>query len=149
MIVTYNGKSFDLPFIESYFGISLGQAHIDLRYILASLGFSGGLKGCEKQLLIDRGNLEDVDGYFAVMLWYDYKQNKNQKALETLLAYNIQDTVNLETLMVHAHNMKLKGTPFFQTHQLTEPAHPDIPFEADHRTIHRIKRHIFGMADVY
>ncbi|MFC1822415.1 ribonuclease H-like domain-containing protein [Thermodesulfobacteriota bacterium] len=149
VIVTYNGKSFDIPFIERYFGINLPQAHIDLRYILASLGFSGGLKGCEKQLWIDRGNLEDVDGYFAVLLWYDYKQNKNQKALETLLAYNIQDTVNLETLMVQAHNMKLRDFPFLKIHQLPVPKQPDISFEADRKTIDRIKGQIYSGTDVY
>lgn len=144
VIVTYNGKSFDIPFIESHFGINLPHAHIDLRYILASLGYRGGLKGCEKQLEIDRGDLEDVDGYFAVLLWYDYIQNKNQKALETLLAYNIQDTVNLETLMVLAYNLKLKDTPFYQTHQLLEPPQPEVPFEADRRTIGKIREQIWG-----
>ena len=144
VIVTYNGKSFDIPFIESHFDIKLPHAHIDLRYILASLGYRGGLKGCEKQLGIDRGDLEDVDGYFAVLLWYDYIQNKNQKALETLLAYNIQDTVNLETLMVLTYNMKLKDTPFYQLHQLREPQQPDLPFEADRKTINRIREQIWG-----
>ena len=66
--MTYNGKSFDIPFIESHFGAKLTHAHIDLRYILASLGYRGGLKGCEKQLGIDRGDLKNVDGYFAVLL---------------------------------------------------------------------------------
>jgi len=144
VIVTYNGKSFDIPFIESYFDINIPHAHIDLRYILASLGYRGGLKGCEKQLGIARGNLADLDGYFAVLLWDEFQRNKNQKALETLLAYNIQDTVNLETLMVMAYNIKLRDTPFLQTHQLQEPTQPDIPFEADRKTIDRIKRRIFG-----
>ena len=48
MIVTYNGKSFDIPFIENYFNIRLDHAQIDLRYVLYSLGFRGGLKGCRK-----------------------------------------------------------------------------------------------------
>lgn len=144
VIVTYNGKSFDIPFIENYFGINIPHAHIDLRYILASLGYRGGLKGCEKQLGIARGDLADLDGYFAVLLWDEFQRNKNQKALETLLAYNIQDTVNLETLMVMAYNIKLRDTPFLQTHQLQEPTQPDIPFEADRKTINRIKRRIFG-----
>ncbi len=149
VIVTYNGKSFDIPFIESHFHIKLPHAHIDLRYILASLGYKGGLKGCEKQLGLDRGDLEGVDGYFAVLLWHDYIQDKHQKALETLLDYNIQDTVNLETLMVLAYNMKLKDTPFYQTHQLREPPQPDVPFEADRKTVERIKRQIFSESAMY
>jgi uncharacterized protein len=99
VIVTYNGKCFDVPFIERYLKITINQAHIDLRFLLQSLGYKGGLKGCERKLGIDRGDLSDVDGFFAILLWEDFKRNNNQKALETLLAYNIQDVVNLETLM--------------------------------------------------
>ncbi|MDP2647469.1 MAG: ribonuclease H-like domain-containing protein [Desulfobacterales bacterium] len=139
VIVTYNGKSFDVPFIEDYFGITLDHAHIDLRYILASLGYRGGLKSCEIQLGMDRGNLAEVDGYFAVLLWYDYTKKRNQKTLETLLAYNIQDTVNLETLMVMAYNMKVNDTPFHQS-QFPEPVLPQIPFNVDMETVNRIKR---------
>jgi uncharacterized protein YprB with RNaseH-like and TPR domain len=46
VIVTYNGKCFDVPFIASNLGIQLNQVHIDLRYLLRSLGYVGGLKGC-------------------------------------------------------------------------------------------------------
>ncbi|HXG66173.1 MAG TPA: ribonuclease H-like domain-containing protein, partial [Blastocatellia bacterium] len=45
LLVTYNGKCFDVPFIENQFGIRMTQAHIDLRYVLGSLGYRGGLKG--------------------------------------------------------------------------------------------------------
>jgi len=109
VIVTYNGKSFDVPFLEHHFNIRLRQAHIDLRYVLSSLGFRGGLKGCERQLGMDRGDLKDIDGFFAVLLWEEYQRTGEQKTLDTLLAYNIQDTINLENLMVTAYNLKLKN----------------------------------------
>ena len=83
VIITYNGKCFDIPFIEREFGIKLNHAHLDLRYILRSLGLSGGLKSCEHQLGLNRGGLEGIDGYFAVLLWKDYLKG-NHKALETL-----------------------------------------------------------------
>ena len=71
-----------------YFGIKLDQTHLDLRYILSALGFSGGLKSCEEKLGIGRkGGYEDIDGYFAVVLWQYYKKTKDIKALETLLMY--------------------------------------------------------------
>ena len=104
LLVTYNGKSFDVPFICDHFDINLDVAHIDLRYVLKSLGYSGGLKKCERRLGIERGDLEDVDGYIAVLLWKEYQKHRNEKALETLLAYNIQDVLNLELLMVKAYN---------------------------------------------
>lgn len=138
LLVTYNGKSFDLPIIESQFKIKLKQAHIDLRHLLNGLGFSGGLKKCEKTLGIDRQELSGLDGYFAVLLWNDFLRNRNDKAIETLLAYNIQDAVNLEHLMVEAYNLKLSETPFLSTHELALPSPPELPFKADTSTIKRV-----------
>lgn len=139
LIVTYNGKCFDLPFIESHFGMRLNRAHLDLRYILADLGFKGGLKGCEKLIGIDRGELAGVDGYFAVLLWRDFKRNRNPKALETLLAYNVQDVVNLEPLMVTSYNMMIERTPFTASHLLKAGAAPSVSFRPDMETIDRIR----------
>ncbi len=138
VIVTYNGRCFDVPMIERHLNIKMPQAHIDLRYILKSLGFTGGLKGCERQLGIYREDLDGVDGYFAVLLWEDFKKNRNKRSLETLLAYNILDAVNLEALMVITYNLRLKGTPFFSTNRLDTPLIPSSPFKADRETINRI-----------
>lgn len=134
LIITYNGKSFDIPFIEKYFGIKIDHAQIDLRHVLASLGFKGGLKGCEKALGIDRQDLDGVDGYMAVLLWDDYTRNNNEKALETLLAYNIEDVLNLDYLMITAYNMKLQETPFKNNQLQTRPV-PKSPFKADINTV--------------
>lgn len=140
VVVSYNGKAFDVPFIERSFGVKLRHAHIDLMYVLRSLGYRGGLKGCEKRLGLDRKELADVDGYFAVLLWQEFRRTRNPKALETLLAYNVQDVVNLETLMVMAYNLKLKETPFGATLRLDLPAAPTLPYAADTEIIHRLKR---------
>lgn len=142
VLVTYNGKCFDLPFLERFFRMRLDQPHIDLRYVLGSLGFKGGLKGCERQLGIGRGDLEGVDGYFAVLLWEEYARHDCLEALQTLLAYNIQDTVNLETLMVKAYNLKLRETPFAGTHELPLPRVPEAPFQPDRDTIEKIRSKI-------
>ncbi|MCP4687187.1 MAG: ribonuclease H-like domain-containing protein, partial [Desulfobacterales bacterium] len=139
VIVSYNGKTFDIPFIQEYFGVEIPHAHIDLRYILSSLGFKGGLKKCEIALGIDRGELKGVDGFFAVLLWSEYQRTGNEKALETLLAYNIEDVVNLETLMVKAYNMKIEDTPFAGTNRLSSPKPPRIPFSADLAIVDKLK----------
>ena len=91
-----------------------------------------------------RGGLSDIDGYFAVLLWDEYQKNGNQKALETLLAYNIQDMLNLEALMVTAYNLKIKETPFYAD-QLPEPEIAENPLEADAGIVDRIKGRVgFG-----
>ena len=104
VLVTFNGKCFDAPFIERTFGIRLPRAHVDLRYVLKQLGLSGGLKRCEKRLGLDREDMDGVDGYFAVVLWRHWERTGDPAALETLLAYNALDVVNLEPLAAHAYN---------------------------------------------
>jgi len=139
VIVTYNGKCFDIPFIEGFFNIRLNHAQIDLRYILHSLGFRGGLKCSERQLGLDRGDLRDVDGFFAVLLWDEFVKTGSRQTLETLLAYNVQDAVSLENLIVTAYNLKLKETPFYNNLLIEESIPPANPFRADLGTIDRIK----------
>ncbi|MCC6232793.1 MAG: ribonuclease H-like domain-containing protein [Verrucomicrobiales bacterium] len=141
LLVTYNGKCFDLPLLRASFGLPLDQAHIDLRYVLASLGYKGGLKGCERRMGLDRGDLANVDGYFAVLLWRDYQQRGNAQALDTLLAYNIRDVVNLEPLLIQAYNLKVAQTPFHSTVPLALPPPPPEPFRAHAPTLERLLRH--------
>jgi uncharacterized protein YprB with RNaseH-like and TPR domain len=140
LLITYNGKSFDLPFIERTLGVSLQQAHIDLRYLLRCLGYKGGLKGCERQMGIERGDLDGIDGYFAVLLWREYCCNHCPEALETLLAYNIEDVLNLEKLMVKAYNLSLRETPFAGVKDLPEVIEQVVsPFKPDMQLVRKIK----------
>jgi hypothetical protein len=139
VIVTYNGKCFDIPFIENYFNVRLNHAQIDLRYILHSIGFRGGLKGCERQLGLDRDDLRDVDGFLAVLLWNEFVRSENQQTLETLLAYNVLDAINLENLLVTAYNLKLRETPFHNDLSIEAPKPPANPFRADPAAIDRVK----------
>ena len=139
LIVSYNGKSFDAPFVRNYLGGTVRQPHIDLRHVLEGLGLRGGLKGCERQLGIARPGVEEIDGYFAVLLWFDYYRNGNQRALETLLAYNAMDVVNLELLMVMAYNLLIQETPFASSHTLQVPLQPESPFTPDPETMRQIR----------
>ena len=142
ILITYNGKTFDIPFIENYFNIQLNHAQIDLRYTLASLGFRGGLKSCEQQLGLKRYGLDGVDGYFAIHLWNDYYYNANQKALETLLAYNIEDCINLEKLMQISYNRKIDSLGFENFEKIPDTRIPDNIFQPHLRTISKIKSKI-------
>ncbi len=72
LLVTYNGKQFDVPFIRDHLGAPMRHAHVDLCFVLRSLGYKGGLKGCERQLGIERDGLDGVDGFFAVLLWREW-----------------------------------------------------------------------------
>jgi uncharacterized protein YprB with RNaseH-like and TPR domain len=143
LLVTYNGASFDIPILEHWFGIRLTKAHIDLRHVLASLGLKGGLKGVERRLGLERRGMEELDGYFAVLLWHEYQRTSDPAVLHTLLAYNAQDVLNLEYLMVEAYNRKVALTPF--TH-LVQPRPTTIanPFTPDAEVIARLRRQQFS-----
>jgi hypothetical protein len=110
LMITFNGSSFDLPYIKRSFpGITLPEAHIDLRFLLRQLGLKGGLKSIEKQMDIFRESaIEGLDGFDAVLLWRNYQWG-DQKALEKLIQYNTADIVNLKPLMVFGYQeMKQK-----------------------------------------
>ncbi len=132
LIVTYNGATFDLPFLHAKFrAFKKNYAHIDLRYPLARLGYAGGLKTIEKRAGIRReGALAGVDGFMAVMLWYEYKRG-NRKALNTLLRYALEDVVNLKPLMEFTYNRNIRAIPL-KVPKLKHASLPaiDVPFDA-------------------
>lgn len=100
MIVTFNGSSFDLPVINRYYPNTIPNiAHVDLRHVLAKIGYTGGLKSIERQLGIKRAEaVRDVNGSDAVYFWNMYKATGQEKYLELLVKYNEEDIVNLKPL---------------------------------------------------
>jgi uncharacterized protein YprB with RNaseH-like and TPR domain len=99
IIYTYNGHRFDLPFINVQLGINLEELfnHRDLMYDCWRYNLRGGFKAVERQLGISR-ELVGVDGRLAVRLWWRYVDFFDLEALDTLLAYNKEDVVNLKAL---------------------------------------------------
>ena len=100
ILVTFNGRRFDVPFLEAAFPqMTAPPVHIDLRFLLYRLGIAGGLKRIEATLGIgDRTGVEGVDGRAAVELWREYRRG-SPAALDRLVRYNRADTKNLEPLL--------------------------------------------------
>lgn len=107
MIVTFFGASFDIPMLQRRFrDVQFDQIHIDLCPTLRRLGYRGGLKKIEKQLGIARGDDTDgLNGLDAIRLWHRYSRMRDENALETLIAYNREDVVN----MVHLAEVAYGG----------------------------------------
>ena len=74
------------------------------------------------------------------MLWHEYKRTGDKRVLETLLAYNVQDVLNLEQLMVFAFNQKLAATPFTRELSLPVPATLPNPFSVDRQVVDQLRR---------
>lgn len=104
VLVTYNGASFDLPFLQRQFsGLRFDQLHVDLRWALRRLGLRGGLKRIETRLGIARDErIRDLDGFDAVRLWQEYQAGSDD-SLALLIEYNSADVRHLEWLMEYAY----------------------------------------------
>ncbi len=113
LLVTFNGSQFDVPFLRVRFPEArLDQAHFDLRFALASLGYRGGLKAVERTLGVTRtAEIQTVDGFEAVWLWFRY-QRGDRAALRKLALYCLTDVANLVGLARIAVSQKIHRTGF-------------------------------------
>lgn len=110
LLVTWNGRGFDAPILRRSLHIPLDMPHLDLLPVFRRLDLRGGLKKVEKILGIERDELEGVDGWMAVRLWSAFERTRDERFLETLLAYNVADVLSLEYLAAYAV-MRHTGLP--------------------------------------
>ena len=98
-VVTFNGASFDLPYIRRMTGLEVRDfaEHRDLLHICRKRGLRGGLKRVEVLLGISRDS-GITDGRMAPRLWQRWENDGDERALDKLLEYNKEDCVNLEIL---------------------------------------------------
>ncbi len=98
LIVTFNGASFDLPFIKKrYPNLIPNVPNFDVKCISGKLGLSGGLKSIERELGIKR--TEPIGGFYggdALTLWRMYRGSGDDYYLNLLVEYNEYDIVNLK-----------------------------------------------------
>ena len=122
--VTFNGAVFDVPMIRrNLAGLRENRVHIDLRFALKPLGFSGGLKAIERAFGIERtARTQGLDGWDAVRLWREHLSGRSE-SLETLLEYNAEDVRNLKPLMEFAY-AKLSARTCFNENQGRPTAGP-------------------------
>lgn len=143
LLVTYNGTCFDLPVLQAAFPQTDFRRfhHIDLRYPLHRLGLKGGLKGVERKLGLSRaGEVEGADGYVAVLLWQEHLRG-HRRALETLVAYCLEDVVHLKPLLAHAYNGLAADLPL-DVDPVPAGRIPRIPWRADGGLVRDLLRRI-------
>lgn len=110
LLVAFNGNSFDIPFIESYFNIpDIGCPYVDLRWIAYHCGFSGGLKHIEKQFdLVRPIGFENVDGFEAVRL-FNHWQKGSETAKTKLINYCQLDVLASYLVALELMELKIQG----------------------------------------
>ena len=137
ILVSFNGTTFDLPFLRREFDVALAQAHLDLRYWYQRLGHRGGLKAIQLRFpeVHQRGSM-DIDGFDAVRLWGLHRRGV-PNALETLMTYNAEDTIVLEQLMHLGLALESRVRPHLGLAPTVWPAPPVIPT--------RVCEHVYRM----
>ena len=103
LIVTFNGASFDLPFIEKRYPNLLPKIpNFDVKSVTDRLELRGGLKNIEKMLGIKRNPIiEKFYGGDALTLWRMYRATGDDYYLNLLVEYNEYDIVNLKIIAEH------------------------------------------------
>jgi uncharacterized protein len=111
VLVTFNGLSFDVPILRRAFpDWTPPVCQIDLRHLLARLGYHGGLKRIEREIqalnLQRPWHLRGIDGWDACHL-FRRGRDGDRDALCLFAEYNLYDVINLRTLMAYAYNAKV------------------------------------------
>ena len=112
MLITFNGSTFDLPFLNSSFDFEWPPFfHIDLRYLCRRLKLTGGQKKVERSIGLSRDDpIDDITGAKAVALWFDYKKG-DLKALRDLIRYNHADVEGMKFILERAAQRLAPSTP--------------------------------------
>jgi len=100
LIVTFNGSSFDVPFINKIYPNLLPNIpNFDVKSVTDRLNLKGGLKEIEKKLGIKRNKIiEKFYGGDALTLWKMYRATGDDYYLKLLVEYNEEDIINLKTV---------------------------------------------------
>ncbi len=107
MIVTYNGRNFDIPYIENrtvahrlFYRSSHEQ--IDLLYH-ARRHFRGVLPDCRlvtlEEHLLGKKREDDIPGYLIPATYYRYVRTRDAKLLSGILEHNRDDLLAMEGMM--------------------------------------------------
>ncbi len=99
LLVTFSGATFDIPYLKAFYPrLDISLPHLDLCPAGHRAGLKGGLKKVEQLIGISRADeVCGMDGYQAVLLWQAYLKG-SREALDTLIQYNREDTVNLHAI---------------------------------------------------
>ncbi|MDB4303471.1 ribonuclease H-like domain-containing protein [Desulfosarcina sp.] len=125
LIITFNGSSFDLPFIKKRYDILPDIPHIDLRHLCAKVGLTGGLKEIEKKLGIKRNRIVDnMHGGDPLTLWKMYRGSGDAYYLEVLVEYNEEDVINLKKIMEYCYKKITSSHMSLLHHSESQVLHP-------------------------
>jgi len=107
LIATFNGSTFDIPFIKKRYPDLLPNIpNFDLRVACSRVGLTGGLKEIEKKIGIKRNKIiGKMYGGDALLLWKMYRATGDDYYLKLLVEYNEEDVFNLKKIADYTYEM--------------------------------------------
>ncbi len=118
--VTFNGRAFDLPLLETRLTLNrqrgaLGRKpHLDLLFPARRL-YRGRLESCslghlEQHVFDIVREQDDVPGYLIPQMYQDYLRTGDSSEMHHVIYHNAMDILSMVTLM--AHVLEIFATPF-------------------------------------
>lgn len=112
-IVTYNGRTFDIPMLETRFRMhhhacTFPDLHLDLLHPARSV-WKHRLPSCSlgtiEQHILGVTRVDDAPGWLIPQLYFTYLQSRNVNTLHNVFNHNQQDIVSLARIagLVHAY----------------------------------------------
>ncbi len=110
-LVTFNGKSFDAPVLNTRYGLYQwptpleGLPHLDLLHLARRLWRarleSRRLGDLETEILAVERGAEEVPGYLVPQIYLDYLANGDAAPLKGVFYHNTMDVLTMAALMAH------------------------------------------------
>jgi uncharacterized protein YprB with RNaseH-like and TPR domain len=109
-VVTYNGKIFDVPLLETRFILSRlpseirSLPHVDLLFAARRMyrdRFGSCRLGEIERQVLGLTRIEDVPGFEVPALYFRYQRSRRFRALVPVFEHNALDVLSLVTLMAH------------------------------------------------
>jgi uncharacterized protein len=114
-LVTFNGKSFDVPLLVTRYSLNAipapfkGFVHLDLLPLARRLWRdrleSRALKYLEENILFAPRTVEEVPGYEIPYLYFDYLRDGDARPLKGVFYHNAMDVVAMAALLNHTARM--------------------------------------------
>ena len=111
LIVTYNGKSFDLPLVENRCVLSRLESpfrhlsHFDLLFTARRL-WRANYGSCRltalEEKIVGFGRGTDIPGSMIPSAYFDYLRSSDASMLASVFSHNVYDILSLAALMIHA-----------------------------------------------
>ena len=122
LLVTYNGKSFDIPLLNTRHSLNFFPSpfqslqHMDLLHLARQVWkirlSSRSLSNLEHEIIQFHRTQEEIPGWLVPSIYIDYLQNGNAQPLTGVFYHNAMDILSLAAIFCHL--TELVSNPFNQ-----------------------------------